>query len=278
MHKRFAWAALAVSVLSLAASCGRDSPDKAHGMPGGARLHGENHLVNAEVAFLFPDGNDRGWSHLRTGETHHAASPVAMSLLPQATRAKLIHQLDVVKEVIRKYPTVADAEAAGYRRAGPFRPSTGAHFGKEGLTIRGDTLSDDDLLHPIVLIYAGIARDAPIAGLMYMFDQPADPGHPREPEGFAGPNDHWHYHSNVCSTLREDGTVSLLNVVSGNEKTCTEKGGRFLRTTGYGIHVWPALAYANPLGIFAHSNPAITCADGLYFVKGQSDTNICVHP
>jgi hypothetical protein len=71
----------------------------------------------AEIAFLFPDGNDKGWSKLENGVQHNMAPEIPPALLPRATRAELQRQLALTMDVIKKYPTARDAEAAGYRRA-----------------------------------------------------------------------------------------------------------------------------------------------------------------
>src|SRR5690348_3494226 len=71
----------------------------------------------AELAFLFPDGNDKGWSKLENGVQHNMAPEIPPALLPPTTRVELQRQLALTMDVIKKYPTARDAEAAGYRRA-----------------------------------------------------------------------------------------------------------------------------------------------------------------
>ena len=53
-----------------------------------------------------------------------------------------------------------------------------------------------------MLIFDGLDPDAPLAGFMYIAY-----GTGAEPEGFAGPNDHWHYHERVCIVYQPDGTI-----------------------------------------------------------------------
>src|SRR5215831_11433526 len=67
----------------------------------------------AEMAFLFPDGDDRGWAKIENGTQHNMAPEVPLAKLPAATRAELLRQLALTMDVIKKYPTVKDAEAAG---------------------------------------------------------------------------------------------------------------------------------------------------------------------
>src|SRR5262245_50836609 len=44
-----------------------------------------------ETAFLFPDGNDRGWSKIENGSQHNMAPEVPLAKLPAETRAQLLH-------------------------------------------------------------------------------------------------------------------------------------------------------------------------------------------
>ncbi|HEX2091350.1 MAG TPA: hypothetical protein VHG28_03070, partial [Longimicrobiaceae bacterium] len=152
--------------------------------------------TNAELAFLFPDGDDRGWSKLKNGFQHSAAPAVPLASLPAPTRARLIHQLALTVNVVKRYPTVRDAEAAGYRCAGPFKPGLGTHY-LGGVASRSDTLTDAEILHPSAVIYDGTAPSSPVAGVMYMYEPPEGGQSRREPEGFAGPNDQWHYHTGI---------------------------------------------------------------------------------
>jgi hypothetical protein len=85
---------------------------------------------------------------------------------------------------------VADAASGSYGVvAGGFAPGSGAHdISYSGLTGPGELHAD----RPMSLIYDGTSPTSRIVGLMYYaMNQQA-------PDGFAGPNDHWHRHSNVC--------------------------------------------------------------------------------
>src|SRR5436305_1832488 len=77
--------------------------------------HGHDHAGD--------DGNDKGWSLLMSGHDHHDPDVP----LDDATQAQLDRQLDLTRQLAAKYPTVAAAEAAGYRQGGPFTPGMGAH-------------------------------------------------------------------------------------------------------------------------------------------------------
>jgi hypothetical protein len=49
-------------------------------------------------------------------------------------------------------------------------------------------------------------------------------------------------------------------------------------TTQYLLHVWTVPGYSNPLGVFAHANPALTCGDGTYYTDDHDITNQCKQP
>ncbi|MBV9774567.1 MAG: hypothetical protein JO040_11490 [Gemmatimonadetes bacterium] len=268
---------LSVGTAVLVASCGRGQVGGPHDM-GSMRGHDAGAMkahARAEVAFLFPDGDDRGWSKLRNGVDHKMAPDVPLASLPAGTRARLIHQLALTAEVMKKYPTVWDAEAAGYRRFGSFKAGLGTHY-IGGHPITHDTLTDDDVLHPAGIDYDGSSPDSPIVGFMYTYAPPGGTGPgSREPEGFAGPNDHWHHHRNICLTPGSNGAMEGRADGRLTEAQCRASGGGFTAAGPYAVHVWTVPAFTNPLGVFAHSNPAVTCADGTYHMEGRTAGNPC---
>ena len=69
--------------------------------------------------------DDRGFAKLANGEQHTHGFTQAVS---KADRVLLAHQMELARETALQYPTVADAEAAGLHRAGPFSPGLGAHY------------------------------------------------------------------------------------------------------------------------------------------------------
>ncbi|MGO9874724.1 MAG: hypothetical protein ACLPVY_13105 [Acidimicrobiia bacterium] len=231
----------------------------------------------AQPAATAPIG-DRGFSLLDNG--HQATSSVFYQPMDAATRAELQHQLVLAREVAMRYPTVKDAEAAGWRRAGPFAPGLGAHyfhFQTIGQSlIPNGTLDDSDVLHPASLIYDGTHPNSPIAGLMYYS------AYGGIPEGFAGPNDVWHFHTNVCIVYGSDGTI---DTPYGADTTvtptlCNAAHGTLMRKTQWMLHAWVVPGYDSPQGVFSHDNEAITCRDGTYNTipldKIGTRTSICV--
>jgi hypothetical protein len=183
----------------------------------------------------------------------------------------LRQQLAHAYELQAEYPTVADAEAAGYVRSGPFSPGLGAHYGLGG-GIGGAGADGPDGAPEVgapMLIYDGIEPDAPIAGFMYMARSYVD-----EPsEGFAGPDDVWHYHSDVCITMGPEGIGAPLGADrSATEEQCDEFGGFLIEKTNYMVHVWSVPGYESREGLFSNLNPAIRCPDGTFYTVEESGT------
>lgn len=251
------------------------SPAAGHDMAGHDMAAMGSHS-RAEIAFLFPDGDDKGWSKVENGSQHTMAPDVPLATLPPEIRVELLRQLTLTMDVTKKYPTVKDAEAAGYRRAGPFIPGLGTHF-VGGKSNRTGTMTDDEILHPSTIIYDGAKPESPIAGFMYI--STAVRSNTTEPEGFAGPNDHWHYHTGICLTRGANGAMEALGFDGSiTQETCKSKAGNWVATTQYLLHVWTVPGFSNPLGVFGHANPALTCGDGTYYTDDHEITNTCRKP
>jgi hypothetical protein len=205
--------------------------------------------------------DDRGFSKLENGVQHSHAFEQAVT--PEE-RALLAHQMDLARQVALRYPTLAEAEAAGAKRAGPFSPGLGTHMIVAGNFRSGATdapMTDEQIEHPIAWIYDGTKPDSLIAGLFYQSLS-------KDPAGFAGPNDVWHQHTNICLVTKADGSTDapLGADRDATKAQCDAVGGRLLTATGPLLHVWVVPGYEDSQGVFAHLNPAITCADGTYDV------------
>jgi hypothetical protein len=237
---------------------------------------GHSHAASATSTSGAPHAkDDLGFWKLGNGHHHtisqHAQDPV--------TQAELDRQLEITRQVAATYPTVADAEAAGYRKAGPYSPGLGAHYTKTGANeLNADGIIDDeDLRHPLSIIYDGNDPDSKVAGFMYYSMSPT------EPVGFVGTNDVWHTHSNVCIKPMPDGTVDapLGADLPITEQTCSDVGGILLAATQWMVHVWSVPGYDNTNGgVFSEENPGLACSDGTYFMLDPSEwaqnlTNVC---
>ena len=220
---------------------------------------------------------DRGFSKLDNG--HQAESNVFEQPLDSATRRQLQHQLTLARQAAMQYPTVKDAEAAGWRRSGPFAPGLGAHYfnfgGGSGFAGIG-VIDDAQAMHPISLIYDGTKPDSRVAGLMYYSATM------RIPQGFAGANDIWHYHTNVCIVNGANGSIDTPfgADTTVSQAMCKRVHGGLLQKTQWMLHAWVVPGYDSPEGVFSHDNAAITCSDGTYHTipldKIGSRSTVCV--
>jgi hypothetical protein len=245
-----------------------------HGMDhsDGAMDHSDGAMDHSDGAMDHGDSQadiDSGFAELKNG--HHAA--IEVEPLDAATQAELDAQLAITREVAELYPTVADAKAAGYRRAGPFAPGLGVHmvYYGSGAALNPDGVMDEaDLRTPLSIIYDGHTDEAEIVGFMY-YSMSKD-----EPAGFAGDNDTWHYHTNTCIVPAADGGIDApfgadTEVEPG---LCEKAGGTMLQQTQWMVHVWTVPGYEMADadgGVFGEANRALSCSDGTYHILPQED-------
>jgi hypothetical protein len=182
-------------------------------------------------------------AQITAGSTHEHGVARAEQPMDAASRAKLGEQLTQARQAAMGWPTVADAEAAGYRMVTPYLPLIGAHY------IRWDLMDGTfDLSNPEMLLYDGTLPSSKIVGLSYyLFSD-------KEPDVFAGPNDHWHQHIGLC--LKD-------NVVIGAESmsaaTCASLGGtKAEAANGWMIHAWVVPGWESPEGVFSPEHAGLT--------------------
>jgi hypothetical protein len=245
---------LALTSALIAAPEARDHAAAAHGAGGEATGHthggASGESANAASAPL-TDLNGHEIKGVKAQDVAHEHEPDV--LLDAPTRDLLATQLTAARAVALQFPTVADAEAGGFHLVGGgYGPGAGAHYIGGGIGFGAF-----DPAKPPTLIYDGTKPTAHIVGLMYL----GMGGNGTAPEGFAGPNDHWHRHSRVC--LR--GMDVIFPVDSDvTEAQCTGAGGRFLKITTWMVHAWVVPGWESSQGVFSHENPNLPCADGSF--------------
>ncbi|MCU1428852.1 MAG: hypothetical protein JWL83_2852 [Actinomycetia bacterium] len=180
-----------------------------------------------------------------SAETHGARGLVAQQPLTEAQRRALEVQMEAARTVIAKYATVAAAQAAGYRMSTVYVPCIGAHYTNVGL------VGNFDPAAPSELLFDGTHADSKIVGLSYLVYHPGGP-----PDGFAGPNDHWHQHNANGGLCFKGGTV-----IGGEELTqtqCEARGGRkSLLTDIWMAHAWVAPGFECSWGVFSGECPEL---------------------
>jgi hypothetical protein len=180
--------------------------------------------------------------------------------LSAADRALEAHQLVQARVAALRYPTVADALKAHMLQAGKFSPLTGAHYiNLAAMVPRGPNARNGsfDASNPGSLIYDGTSPTSKVIGVMYLSMTVLPP------EGFAGPNDHWHRHTNTCVVYTATAIVVPFPADSSvTQAMCDARHGQFMRTTLWMLHAWVVPGWESPSGVFSHDNPDVLCADG----------------
>ena len=185
-----------------------------------------------EQAGVANEGNSGGHGH---------RGPTAYEPLEPATRTEFAAQVEAANAVVAAHPTVADAEAAGYRQVSPYVPCIAAHY------IRTDLIMGDgfDVDNPEVILYDGTEPDAQVVGLSYIVRDES------EPEGFPGPNDPWHVHERICM-----GEGGVLGIETATEEGCAARGGRMIEVGNVWMtHMWNVPGWESRWGLFSSEHP-----------------------
>jgi hypothetical protein len=164
-------------------------------------------------------------------------------------------QLAQAQQAALRFPTFGSAKAAGMILAGGMAPGVGAHMQNFGNTF-SDVNPDGTInaADPASWIYAGTGPNDPVVGLMYTsFGK-------NPPAGFAGPNDHWHQHSNVCVKFA-NGMIAVPFAVDQDvtPQECADAHGTFMKKTVWMVHAWVVPGWESPQGVFSHDNLHVYC-------------------
>jgi hypothetical protein len=174
--------------------------------------------------------------------------------LGAADQAVMSKQLTQALFAAEKFPTVADAKAAGMILAGGMAPGVGAHYQIVGVSDLTSLDGQFDPSKPASWIYASTADNAPVVGVMYesLTAQP--------PAGFIGPNDHWHRHSNLCVQFTAgEIAVPFAADQSVTPQECSDVHGIFMKKTVWMVHAWVVPGWESPQGVFSHDNLHVYC-------------------
>jgi hypothetical protein len=191
--------------------------------------------------------------------------------LDAATQKRIAAQLVEARTAAMKYPTAGDAKRAGMILAGGMAPGVGAHYISIATSLLG--VKADGTVNPSApgsYIYAGTRDDSPIVGLMYeSLTSSAE-----APAGFAGPNDHWHRHSNLCIQYGANGiAVPFAPDADVTQAQCQSVQGVFMAKSIWMVHSWVVPGYESPKGVFSHNNNDVHCPDG---TNGVDSIGFCV--
>jgi hypothetical protein len=178
---------------------------------------------------------------------NHTHGPVPWQSMGAADTIALQGELRQAATVVAKYPTAADAMAAGYFLVTPWVPGIGAHY------MNTNYLKAFDPTKPAILLYNGNSPSSVLVGVSYAIWQNAIP------PGFTGPNDNWHEHPQLCM---------IGGFVAGGDNTpadlCAMVGG--YKGNGLGsshlwmMHLWQVPGWESGWGLFSGENPQINVA------------------
>jgi hypothetical protein len=202
--------------------------------------------ISAEAVVQYLESNPVQRDGVLSGGLTHTLAPDPWNPMTDPAECdRLARELRQARDVAARYPTAADALAAGYRKITNYYPGIAAHYIKEDY-VDGEFAIDE----PEMLLYDGDGRQAGMVGLSYLIQKEGD----EEPTvGFTGPNDHYHRHVGLC--FRNGVVVAGSN---STEEECERAGGRKgLGFNGWMSHVWIVPGCESDWGVFSGANPTL---------------------
>lgn len=172
---------------------------------------------------------------------------VAKGPLSQSDCQEVVGYLNGAAAYAGRFPTVADAQAAGWIQATVWTPHQGLHF-VDPARITGPF----EPTRPNYLMYNGTSPTSKIVGMMFLVQSGTSP-----PAGFPGANDHWHNHDPLCYKA---GAIPYIIGEHMSDSLCIALGGVNTNFSGqWMVHVWlPIYAGWVATDIFNVDHPFLT--------------------
>jgi hypothetical protein len=215
------------------------------GKANAATAGGHGHAGGSTEAVIQADGTSacEQAGVANAGNSGHGhRGPVPVQPIDAVTRDALAAQVAASNAFVAAHPTAADAEASGYRRITPYVPCIAAHYIKSG-----ELTNPFDPNKPEIVLYDGTEPTSKIVGLSYLQFASKD----QAPEGFAGPNDPWHVHEQLCL-----GGGGVLGDESTTEEECAARGGRVAKLGNLWMnHMWNVPGWESRWGLFSSEHP-----------------------
>jgi hypothetical protein len=171
---------------------------------------------------------------------HPDPEPTLAVSLTDVDQARFDAQLAAATDAAARFSTTETAAAAGYVQSATQLPGVGTHWVKWSLVD-----APFDPAQPSMLLFdQSSLHETRLAGLSYWVRSDG------APDGFIGPNDHWHQHSGMCF---QDGWLRREGV--GSAEQCA---GQWLAGGDlWMLHVWVAPIYPSSDGVFAPRNASL---------------------
>jgi hypothetical protein len=235
------------SAAATGATADPESQPHSHGpvIPGTATGSSPCEIASPTPASPGQTGTGDGGSQGGAEGEHGARGMLVQETLSASERVTLEGQMRAARTVIDKFPTVAAAEAAGYHKSTPYVPCIGAHY------TNISKVGQFDPAQPSELLYDGTNPDSKIVGLSFLVLHPGG-----APDGFAGPNDHWHQHN------ANGGLCLKGGLVVGGEDTskadCEARGGRkAVLSDIWMVHAWVVPGFECSWGVYSGECPEL---------------------
>ena len=169
---------------------------------------------------------------------HSVGGPASSVALSSDDRATFDAEWSVAVDAVSTVDAPAEASAAGYTRAAVQGSGVGVHW------VNWELIDAPfDPARPSMLLFDERDGREDLVGFSYWLRDAA-------PEGFAGPNDVWHQHTNLC----------IVNGWVDRERVATpaDCAGHFLAGSDlWMLHAWVVPGYDNQWGTFATLHPRL---------------------
>jgi len=200
-------------------------------------------LVSQDLAVKPPPATGEGAAPGDMDERGpHPWRPISDPVL----KARFDREMAGAEAAARRYPTLETAIRAGYVLTPLVEPGVGVHAVNWGL------VGAFDPARPAMLLFESTLPTAPLIALSYYIISPPD----EQPAGFAGDNDHWHNHIDICI---KDGVLLPTTHLPAD---CSARGGTYLTGRNlWMLHAWVVAGVENPWGVFATYNPRLHGGD-----------------
>jgi len=174
---------------------------------------------------------------------HTASGPASTVASSPADQRAFEAEWSAAVAAVPTIDTPAEATEAGYTRAAVQGSGVGVHW------VNWELIDAPfDPTRPSMLLFDERDGRERLVGFSYWLRSEA-------PEGFAGPNDVWHQHTNLC----------IVNGWIDRERAATpaDCAGHFLAGSDlWMLHAWVVPGYDNPWGPFATLHPGLCPGPG----------------
>lgn len=196
--------------------------------------------------------DDVGTGGSASTHVHMVVGSGASDTMTSADRQALGTEIATARAAALRWPTLADARAAGLLVSGDPTTGVGVQAFDPASSIAPDAF---DPAAPRAWIYASDDDDAPVIGVLY------DAVGADAPEGFTGDTDGWHLHAGECVVPSPVGDLAVPwdPVITGDD--CGRVDGTRNDSLHWMLRAWVVDGWENPVSTFAHEMPLVVVVD-----------------